>query len=154
MTKKIGIGSILSIASAALFIVALILFEVSMGTAQGYFDGNQNGAFIALLLIAVVCGIGSAVLKFIEIPALAQKTQEMLAFILAVVACLCGGYAIGLVIGAIATEFAYTYFSDFNVGTIKEQFIPTALTQALASIVLLIVSIIVSAVANAFGERK
>ena len=60
----------------------------------------------------------------------------------------------GLTMGAIATEFAYTFFSNFNQGTAKEYFMPTACTEAAIGMVLSVVTVLVAAIANAFNEQR
>lgn len=154
MKQKSIVGTVFTCLATVLAIIALIVFEVSIKTAQGYFDDAQNGGIIALFIVAIVFGLGSTVLRMIDVPAFSKKLQDMLGYVLLVISVLCLGYAIGMIVGAIATEFAYTYFSDFNIGTIKENFIPTALTQAITASAMTIVAILLATVANAFDIRK
>lgn len=141
--KKLGASLYVSAVAIVLAVVSLIMFRVAMGTSQGYFDAGYSGITTTLIVLAVVfiaASAGAALLK--AGGAILQVVQT----VLSVGACLCLGYAVGCVIGAIATEFAYTYFSNFNVGTIKETFIPGACTQAIVSIVCSIAAIFAVAV--------
>ncbi len=154
MNNKSVVGTVIAGLTSVLALVSLIVFEVSIKTAQGYFDDAQNGGIIALLIVAAVFGLFSMLLRIVEVTVLSAKAQDMLGYILLAATALCLGFAIGMIVGAIATEFAFTYFSDFNIGTQKEYFIPAALTQAIVAVVMAIVAIVSATVANAFDIRK
>lgn len=148
--KKVGIGFCVGAVAAVLAIVSLIVFEVSVSTAQGYFDMSHHGMTIALFVFGAVFIAASALLSFLK-PA---KVLVCAKTVLIVAGCMCLGYVIGEIVFAIATEFAYTYASNFNVGTAKENFIPNALTQSIVSIVLTALAMIVAAVSGAFGKSS
>ena len=151
--KKISMNSVLNILAAVLLAVSLIVIEVSFQTAQGWFDTNKN----PLLMVLAVGGI----LLLAAVTALnilgtggENKVISVAKTVCSAGACACAGVVFGLVLGAIATEFAYTFFSDFNKGTVKEYFMPQACTQAIAGMVLAVVAMIAAIAANGFEPRK
>lgn len=149
--KKLSITTCIGLVAALVALVALILFEVSVSTAQGYFDDAYNPLIIALFIGAIVLSLASVALS------LFAETTPILAIVkevLCIGACLCLGFTVGQIIGAIATEFAYTYFSSFNVGTVKEAFMPTACMQALTAVILSLISILGLAIARIFQKSN
>lgn len=151
--KKLSGNTIVNMIAAALLLVTLILVEVSFQTAQGWFDTNYNPLLIALAIIGIVLLVVIAGLNISGIGA-NSKAISIVKMLLSVGACACAGMLFGLTLGAIATEFAYTFLSNFNQGTAKEAFMPTACIQAAVGMVLSVITIIVAAVANAFNDKK
>lgn len=151
--KKLSGNTIVNIIAAVLLLATLILVEISFQTAQGWFDTNYNPLLIVLAIAGIVFllvivgmnlkGIGTE-----------NKAVSILKLLLSAGTCACAGMIFGLTMGAIVTEFAYTFFSNFNQGTAKEIFMPTACTEAAIGMILSVVTVIVAAVANAFNEQK
>lgn len=151
--KKLSVNTIINIVAAVLLLASLIVVEVSFKTAQGWFDTNDNILIIVLSIIGMVLLMSIAVLNITGIGA-DSKAISILKTFFSASACACAGVIFGLVMGAIATEFAFTFFSDFNDGTPKEHFMPAACMQAVTGMVLSIVVIFTASVANVFDERK
>ena len=151
--KKVSGNTIVNIAAAILLLITLIVVEVSFQTAQGWFDESNHTAILILGIAGILLLLAAVVLNMTGIGS-GSAGISVLKMLLSVGACVCAGVIFGLVMGAIATEFAYTFFSDFNKGTAKEYFMPTACTQAVTGMVLSVVTIIAAAAANAFTEKK
>lgn len=151
--KKISGNSVMNIIAAVLLLVTLIVVEVSFQTAQGWFDTNYNPAIIALAIGGIVLLLAIAVLNITGIGSSSQAVS-LLKAVFSAGACACAGVIVGLVLGAIATEFAYTFLSNFNQGTAKEAFMPTACIQAVAGMIISIVTILAAAAANAFATEN
>lgn len=151
--KKVSGNTIVNIAAAILLLVTLIVVEISFQTAQGWFDESNHTAILILGIAGILLLLAAAVLNMTGIES-GSAGMSVLKLFLSVGACICAGVIFGLVMGAIATEFAYTFFSDFNKGTAKEYFMPTACMQAVAGMALSVVTIIAAAAANAFTGKK
>lgn len=151
--KKLSGNTITNIVAAILLLASLIIVEVAFNTSQGWFDTNSNPVIIVLAVLGILFLIVSAGLDM-RANSADNGIVSLVKIFLSVGACVCAGIIFGLVMGAIATELAYTFFSDFNKGTPKEYFMPTACTQAIVGMVLTIVTIITTAAANAFSEKK
>lgn len=151
--KKMSGNTIVNIAAAILLLASLIVVEVSFKTAQDWFDTNNNGIIIVLAVLGIVFLLVIAGLNITGTGA-ESRVVSLIKVFLSAGACACAGVIFGLVMGAVATEFAYTFFSDFNKGTPKEYFMPAACTQAVAGMVLSIITIIAASAANAFDSRK
>lgn len=151
--KKMSVNTIVNIVAAALLLVGLIVVEISFRTAQGWFDTNYNAAIIALAVGGAVLLLLIAALN-ITGRGMEGPGASLLRTLLSGGACACAGVIVGLVLGAIATEFAYTYFSNFNQGTAKEAFIPTACMQAVAGMIIAVVTILMAAIANIFDVQR
>lgn len=151
--KKMSGNTIVNIAASILLLVSLIVVEVSFQTSQGWFDTNNNPLIIALAVLGIVLLLAIAVLNLTGVGA-ESRAVSVLKMLCSAGACACAGVIFGLVLGAIATEFAYTFFSDFNDGTPKEYFMPTACTQAVVGMVLSVITILAAAAANAFDGQK
>lgn len=151
--KKMSGNTIVNIAAAVLLLISLIVVEVSFQTSQGWFDTNNNPMIIALAVLGILLLLVIAALNLLGIGA-ESRAVSLLKMFLSAGACACAGVIFGLVLGAIATEFAYTFLSDFNDGTPKEYFMPTACTQAAAGMILSVTAILAAAAANAFDEQK
>lgn len=151
--KKMSGNTIVNIAAAVLLLISLIVVEVSFQTSQGWFDTNNNPVIIALAVLGILLLLVIAALNLLGIGA-ESRAVSLLRMFLSAGACACAGVIFGLVLGAIATEFAYTFLSDFNDGTPKEHFMPTACTQAAAGMILSVTAILAAAAANAFDEQK
>ncbi len=151
--KKMSGNTIANIVAAVLMLITLIVVEVSFQTAQGWFDMNSNPIIIALAVIGIVLLLAIAVLNITGIGGDGIAVSA-LKTVFSAGACACAGVIVGLVLGAIATEFAYTFLSDFNKGTPKEYFMPTACIQAVAGMAISFVTILAAAAANAFDAKK
>lgn len=151
--KKLSGNSVVNIIAALLLLVCIIVVEVSFQTAQGWFDTNNNLFIILLAVVGIVLLLANVVINILQIGK-ENPAVSIIKFVFSLGACVCAGIIFGLVLGAIATEFAYTFLSDFNEGTAKEYFMPTACTQAVAGMVLSVVTIVAAAAANAFNEYK
>lgn len=149
--KKLNAGAWIIIVAAALMLVATILFQVSVGTSQQYFDTSTNVGIIALDVVGIVLALAAVILSAVK--GQKNKVTVFVMDLLLIVACVCICATVGMMVGSIATEFAYTYLSNFNVGTVKETFIPQALTQAIAAIILVVVSFIVTCVGGWFIKK-
>ena len=148
--KKLSGNTIVNIVAAVLMLISLIIVQISFKTAQGWFDTGNNEiiivlgiAFFLAIVVLNITGAGAEI-----------KGVSLLKMFLSAGACACAGVVFGLVLGAIATEFAYTFLSDFNKGTAKANFMPAACKQAAAGMVLSVAAIIAAAAANAFNEQK
>ena len=151
--KKLSGNTIVNVIAAVLLAVTVVLIEVSFQTAQGWFDTNYNPLLIVLAIAGIVFLLVIVEMNLKGIGA-ENKAVSILKLLLSAGACACAGMIFGLTMGAIATEFAYTFFSNFNQGTAKEAFMPTACTEAAIGMILSVVTVIVAAVANAFNEQK
>lgn len=151
--KKMSANTLVNIIAAVLLLVTLIVVEISFQTAQGWFDTNYNPLIIGLAIGGMVLLLAIAALNMTGAGGESQAVS-LLRTLLSAGACACAGVIVGLVLGAIATEFAYTFFSNFNEGTAKEAFMPTACVQAVVGMVISIVSILVAAVANVFDVES
>lgn len=151
--KKMSGNSIANIVAAVLMLIALIVVEVSFQTAQGWFDTNNNPVIIALAVIGIVLLLAITALNISGVGGDGMTVSVLKTFFTAG-ACACAGVMVGLVLGDIVTEFAFTFFSNFNQGTAKEYFMPTACMQAVAGMVLCIITILAAAAANAFDAKK
>lgn len=151
--KKMSGNAIVNIVAAVLMLISLIVVQISFKTAQGWFDTGNNRYIILLAVLGMALVLVNAILNIGGIGR-ESKVVSLLKMFFSVGACACAGIIVGLVLGAIATEFAYTFLSDFNKGTAKANFMPTACTQAVAGIVLSVVAMIAAAVANAFNEQR
>lgn len=151
--KKMSGNTIVNIAAAVLLLIALIVVEVSFQTSQGWFDTNNNPMIIVLAVLGILFLLVIVVLNFVGAE-VENSAVSLLKMFLSAGACACAGVIFGLVLGAIATEFAYTFFSDFNKGTPKEFFMPTACIQAVAGMVLSVITILAASAANAFDGQK
>ena len=151
--KKLSGNTIVNIIAAVLLLVTLILVEVSFQTAQGWFDTNYNPLLIALAVLGIVLLVLIAGLNITGTGA-DSKVVSNVKMLASAGACACAGMIFGLTMGAIATEFAYTFFSNFNQGTAKEYFMPTACTEAAIGMVLAVVTVLVAAITNAFNEQR
>ena len=145
--KKLSVNTILNLIAAAIMMVSLVVIEISFHTAQGWFDTNKNPMVIGLAVVGILL-LGAVIVLNILGCGAGNKVLSVIKTLCSAGACACAGVIFGLVLGAIATEFAYTFFSDFNKGTVKESFMPRACTQAVAGMVLAVVSIIAGAAAN------
>jgi hypothetical protein len=151
---KLNANAVLSFCAAVLAIVTLIIVEVSFTTAQGWFDSDMvNGGIIALAIVAAILAAANGVISLLGLfeDNLVAKIIKNVAL---VGACLCLGFIVGLTLQAIATEFAYTFFSEFNIGTVKESFMPTACIQAVVGIVFAVVTLLVTGTTAAFERKK
>lgn len=151
--KKLNAESFTGFLAAVVMIVSLAVTEISFRTAQGWFDNKPvDGQIIGLSVLAIALMIVYGIVTMLKIKedCAWMKIGKDVA---AAAAGVCMGVVAGLVIGAIATEVAYTFFSDFNAGTVKATFMPTACTQAIVGIVLALVSILVVAIDGAFRKK-
>lgn len=151
--KKMSGNTIVNIAAAVLLLIALIVVEVSFQTSQGWFDTNNNPMIIVLAVLGILFLLVIVVLNLLG-AGTENSAVSLLKMFLSAGACVCAGVIFGLVLGAIATEFAYTFFSDFNKGTPKEFFMPTACIQAVAGLVLSVITILAASAANVFDGQK
>ena len=151
--KKLSGNTIVNVIAAVLLLVTLILVEISFKTAQGWIDTNYNPLLIALAILGIVLLVAIAGLNIGGIGA-ESKVISIVKMLLSAGACACAGVILGLTLGAIATEFSYTFLSNFNQGTVKEAFMPTACIQAVVGMALSVITIIVAAVANTFNDKK
>lgn len=151
--KKLSVNSILNVIAAVLLLVSLIVIEISFHTAQGWFDTNKNPVLISLAAVGILL-LGAVIVINILGVGSENKVLSVIKTVFSAGACACAGVIFGLVLGAIATEFAYTFFSDFNKGTVKEYFMPQACTQAVAGMILSVAAIAAAAAANGFEARK
>lgn len=151
--KKLSVNSILNVLAAVLLLVSLIVIEISFHTAQGWFDTNKNPVLISLAAVGILL-LGAVIVINILGVGSENKVLSVIKTVFSAGACACAGVIFGLVLGAIATEFAYTFFSDFNKGTVKEYFMPQACTQAVAGMILSVAAIAAAAAANGFEARK
>lgn len=151
--KKMSVNTIVNLVAAIVLVVSLIMIEVSFGTAQGWFDTNYNPLILFLAILGILLLLAVAGLNIAGIGK-ENGVVSLLKLFFSVGACACAGVIFGLVMGAIATEFAYTFFSDFNKGTPKEHFMPAACTQAVLGMILCLVTIVAAAAANAFDEQR
>lgn len=151
--KKMSGNIVMNIIAAILLFITLIVVEISFQTAQGWFDTNYNPAIIALAVGGIIFLLAIVALNITGVGRDSQLIS-LLKTLLSAGACACAGVIVGLVLGAIATEFAYTFLSNFNQGTAKEAFMPTACTQAVAGMVISVVTILVAAAANIFDAKK
>lgn len=151
--KKLSVNTILNILAAVGMLVSLIVIEISFHTAQGWFDTNKNPMLIGLAAAGILLLGAVIVLNTLGIGS-ENKLLAIIKTVFSAGACACAGVVFGLVLGAIATEFAYTFFSDFNKGTVKEYFMPQACTQAVVGMVLAVAAIAAAAAANGFEARK
>ena len=151
--KKMSGTTVMNIIAAILLLVTLIVVEISFQTAQGWFDTNYNPAIIALAVGGIILLLAIAALNITGAGGDSQVVS-LLKTLFSAGACICAGVIVGLVLGAIATEFAYTFLSNFNQGTVKEAFMPTACIQAVAGIVISVVTILAAAAANIFDAKK
>lgn len=151
--KKISSNTIANIIAAGLMLITLIVVEISFQTSQGWFDLSNNPAIIALAIVGILLLLVIVVLNITGIGK-DQKWVNPLKILCSTGACACAGVIVGLVIGAIATEFAFTFLSNFNEGTVKEHFMPTACIQAVVGIVISVLTILAAAIANAFDTKK
>lgn len=151
--KKMSANTLVNIIAAVLLLVTLIVVEISFQTAQGWFDTNYNPLIIGLAIGGMVLLLAIAALNMTGAGGESQAVS-LLRTLLSAGACACAGVIVGLVLGAIATEFAYTFFSNFNEGTAKEAFMPTACVQAVVGMVISIVSILVASIANVFDVES
>lgn len=143
----------MNIIAAILMLITLAVVEISFQTAKGWFDTNYNPVIIALAVGGILLLLAIAALN---ITGAGGNSQVILLIktLLSAGACACAGVIVGLVLGAIATEFAYTFFSNFNQGTAKEAFMPTACIQAVTGMVISVVTILAAAAANMFDAKK
>lgn len=153
MVKKLNAGAWIVIVAAVLMLVATILFQVSVGTSQQYFDTASNGGIIALDVVGIVLALAAVVVSQIRSEEGHSKATALVIDVLLIGACICVCATVGMMVGSIATEFAYTFLSDFNVGTVKETFMPQALTQAVAAIVIVLVAFIVTCIGGWFIKK-
>ena len=151
--KKLSGNTIVNIVAAVLLLISLIIVQISFKTAQGWFDTGNNEIIIVLAVLGIAFFLAIVVLNITGAGA-ESKGVSLLKMFLSAGACACAGVVFGLVLGAIATEFAYTFLSDFNKGTAKANFMPAACKQAAAGMVLSVAAIIAAAAANAFNEQK
>ncbi len=151
--KKMSGNTVMNIIAAILLLVTLIVVEISFQTAQGWFDTNYNPAIIALAVGGIILLLAIAALNITGAGGDSQAVS-LLRTLFSAGACACAGVIVGLVLGAIATEFAYTFLSNFNQGTVKEAFMPTACIQAVVGMVISVVTILAAAVANIFDAKK
>lgn len=143
----------MNVLAAVLLLVSLIVIEISFHTAQGWFDTNKNPVLISLAAVGILL-LGAVIVINILGVGSENKVLSVIKTVFSAGACACAGVIFGLVLGAIATEFAYTFFSDFNKGTVKEYFMPQACTQAVAGMILSVAAIAAAAAANGFEARK
>lgn len=153
MVKKLNAGAWIVIVAAVLMLAATILFQVAVDTSQQYFDLASNGGIIALDVVGIVLALAAVVVSQIRSEEGHSKATALVIDVLLIGACICVCATVGMMIGSIATEFAYTFLSDFNVGTVKETFMPQALTQAVAAIVIVLVSFIVTCIGGWFIKK-
>lgn len=146
-------NTVMNIIAAFLMLITLIVVEISFRTAKGWFDTNSNPAIIALAVGGILLLLAIAVLNITGAGG-DSKAVSLIKTLFSAGACACAGVIVGLVLGAIATEFAYTFFSNFNQGTAKEAFMPTACIQAVAGMVISVVTILAAAAANMFDAKK
>lgn len=151
--KKMSGNTIVNIMAAVLMVISLIVVQISFKTAQGWFDTGNNTIIIVLAVLGIALLLVIAILNVAGIGA-ESKGISLLKMFLSTGVCACAGIIFGLVLGAIATEFAYTFLSDFNKGTAKANFMPAACTQAVAGMVISVIAMIAAAAANAFNEQK
>ena len=151
--KKMSGNTVMNIIAAILLLVTLIVVEISFQTAQGWFDTNYNPAIIALAVGGIILLLAIAALNITGAGGDSQAVS-LLRTLFSAGACACAGVIVGLVLGVIATEFAYTFLSNFNQGTAKEAFMPTACIQAVAGMVISVVTILAAAAANIFDAKK
>lgn len=145
--------SIFSIVAAVIMLASLIITEVSFQTAQGWFDDEAvNVYIIALAVLSMGLMIGYLVITIRGIKA-KNNLFKVIKDVLAAAGAACMGVIAGLTIGAIATEFAYTFLSDFNTGTAKAEFMPTACIQAGVGIVLALVAILIVTIGGFIKEE-
>lgn len=151
--QRLNAGTWIVIVAAVLMLAATILFQVSIGTSQQYFNTSSNGAIIALDVVGIVLAVVAVVLSMVRTEEGHSKIVAFIIDVLLIGACICVCATVGMMIGSIATEFAYTYLSDFNVGTVKETFMPQALMQAVAAIVIVLVAFIAACVGGWFIKK-
>lgn len=153
MVKKLNAGAWIVIVAAVLMLVATILFQVSIATSHQNFAMGSNGGIIALDVVGIVLALAAVVVSQIRSEEGHSKATALVIDVLLIGACICVCATVGMMIGSIATEFAATYFSDLNVGTDKENFIPQALTQAMTAIVIVLVAFIAACVGGWFIKK-
>ena len=153
MVKKLNAGAWIVIVAAVLMLAATILFQVAVDTSQQYFDLASNGGIIALDVVGIVLALAAVVVSQIRSEEGHSKVTALVIDVLLIGACICVCATVGMMIGSIATEFAYTFLSDFNVGTVKETFMPQALTQAVAAIVIVLVAFIATCIGGWFIKK-
>ncbi len=153
MMRNVSAKVITSCLAALIFLAAFIFIEVSFQTAQGWFDSYMHPWIIGLSILGIALLICVALLTFLGVGS--GSSMMTLAKTIAVAgACTCAGLIFGMTLGAIATEFAYTFLSNFNQGTAKEAFMPTACKQAIVGMILSVISIIAAAISNAFDAKQ
>ena len=152
--KQTGNGIWVSVASLIMAIASLVIYNISVASAKGYFSDNYDQMISTLSILSIAFIALSCLISLPKAKGTTAKVMNTVKTILTVATCLCLGYVVGCIVGAIANEFAFTYFSDFNIGTVKENFIPGALTQAMIAIVLAILAIIVNEASNLFKKNN
>ena len=102
--KKMSGNTVMNIIAAILLLVTLIVVEISFQTAQGWFDTNYNPAIIALAVGGIILLLAIAALNITGAGGDSQVVS-LLKTLFSAGACACAGVIVGLVLGAIATEF-------------------------------------------------
>ena len=151
--QRLNAGAWIVIVAAVLMLVATILFQVSIGTSQQYFDVSTNGGIIALDVVGIILAVAAVIVSTFGSEEGQSKIVALIIDVLLIGSAICICATVGMMIGSIATEFAYTYLSDFNVGTVKETFMPQALMQAVAAIVIVLVAFIAACVGGWFIKK-
>lgn len=151
--KKLSADSIMSFVVAVLIAVSLAVTEISFHTAQGWFDDENVNSFIILLaILAAILMIAYGIITTYGIKE-DSSVNKIGKDIMAAGAAACMGIVAGMIISAIATEFAYTFLSDFNAGTAKAEFMPGACIQATVGIVLALVTVLAIAINGIFKKN-
>lgn len=153
--KKQSVSFYISIISCGFALAGMIVFLAAMGTSKFNFKEQFTGWIITLsifsiLLLLLSLNITPQLKLHINAGKLANVSQMMAL----ASACAALGGAAGLIVNAIAVEFAYTFFSSLYVGTVKADFMPAACRQAIAAIFLFGVALILVCLAGLFISKK
>ena len=61
--NKLNAGAWIVLIAAVLMLVATILFQVSIGTSQQYFDVSTNGGIIALDVVGIILAVAAVIVS-------------------------------------------------------------------------------------------
>ncbi len=148
--KKLSVGMWITCIAAVLAIIAFIIYSVNIG-AEGYYNGAAVSNFTLMVLGAAACLLCAVVLKTMG----RSKLIEIVSGILRIAAPALLAWALMNLIAARVDGLGYIYFSNADVA--KEVQTPanmSSATCAIASMVVLGVSTLVSVIAAFFSMHK